>query len=80
MAANVASGVGTFDSFFRKSWFFFSDSWPTVMFIAILCCFCVSGFVGAGVITTSMRNQNKGTSANSQSNVVHGLTTAATIW
>lgn len=38
------------------------------------------GFVGAGVITTSMRNQDKGNPNNPQNNVVHGLTTAATIW
>ena len=38
------------------------------------------GFVGAGVITTSMRDQEKGNQNNPQSNVVHGLTTAATIW
>jgi len=38
------------------------------------------GFVGAGVITTSMRNQNSRSPNNAQNNVVHGLTTAATIW
>ena len=38
------------------------------------------GFVGAGVITTSMRNQDKKNPNNPQNNVVHGLTTAATIW
>ncbi len=38
------------------------------------------GFVGAGVITTSMRNEDKLDPNNPQNNVVHGLTTAATIW
>lgn len=38
------------------------------------------GFVGAGVITTSMRDQDKRNPNNPQNNVVHGLTTAATIW
>lgn len=38
------------------------------------------GFVGAGVITTSNHNQNRGDPNNSQNNVVHGLTTAATIY
>jgi putative Mg2+ transporter-C (MgtC) family protein len=36
------------------------------------------GFVGAGVITTSMREQNG--SSSFPNNTVHGLTTAATIW
>lgn len=38
------------------------------------------GFVGAGVITTSVHNQDRGDPNNPQNNVVHGLTTAATIW
>jgi len=40
------------------------------------------GFVGAGVITTSMRYPEKGDDPKNfqQLNVVHGLTTAATIW
>mmetsp|Transcript_28395 Transcript_28395/g.60844 ORF Transcript_28395/g.60844 Transcript_28395/m.60844 type:complete len:548 (-) Transcript_28395:136-1779(-) len=38
------------------------------------------GFVGAGVITTSVRNQDRKGANNPQNNVVHGLTTAATIW
>jgi hypothetical protein len=37
------------------------------------------GFVGAGVITTSVRDQDQN-HRNPQNNVVHGLTTAATIW
>ena len=37
------------------------------------------GFVGAGVITTSVRDQDQNP-RNPQNNVVHGLTTAATIW
>jgi putative Mg2+ transporter-C (MgtC) family protein len=38
------------------------------------------GFVGAGVITTSMRRQDKRNPNIPQNNIVHGLTTAATIW
>jgi hypothetical protein len=38
------------------------------------------GFVGAGVITTSVHNQDGSNRSNPQNNIVHGLTTAATIW
>jgi hypothetical protein len=38
------------------------------------------GFIGAGVITTSVTNQDGQKRSNPQDNIVHGLTTAATIW
>jgi hypothetical protein len=38
------------------------------------------GFIGAGVITTSVINQDGQNRSNPQNNIVHGLTTAATIW
>lgn len=38
------------------------------------------GFIGAGVITTSGINKDGQSRSNPQNNIVHGLTTAATIW
>jgi len=38
------------------------------------------GFIGAGVITTSVRNDDKQNRSNRPNNTVHGLATAATIW